>query len=98
VEAAGIEPGDTGDEKLHNATTFLTKHQQIKTFEDTASLVGERQQTISEHQNDIFLHEKCVICVSDFPEDLRTIIDAWERLPKPVKTGILAMVNAVEQE
>jgi hypothetical protein len=44
------------------------------------------------------LHEKCVICVSDFPADLQQIVDAWERLPKPVKAGILAMVNAAEQE
>jgi hypothetical protein len=36
--------------------------------------------------------------VSQLPEDLRQIVEAWERLPQTVKTGILAMVNAVEQE
>ena len=80
MEAAGIEPVAPGEERLHKTTISFTKPQQIKTFEGTPLLAGERQQTISEHQNDIFLHEKCVICVSALPDDLQTVIDAWDNL------------------
>jgi hypothetical protein len=31
--------------------------------------------------------------VSDLPEDLQTVIDAWDNLPDTVKGGILAMVK-----
>jgi hypothetical protein len=34
--------------------------------------------------------------MGDIPEDLRTVIDAWEHLPKAVKAGIVAMVKAAE--
>jgi hypothetical protein len=62
------------------------------------SLPTEHQPHTSEHQNDTVLREKCVICVSDLAGDLREIIDAWENLPKAVKAGIVAMVNAARQE
>ncbi len=48
----------------------------------------------SEHQNDTFLHEKYVICVSEISDDLATVVHAWDKLPEAVKAGILAMVNA----
>jgi hypothetical protein len=34
--------------------------------------------------------------MSDLPDDLRTVIAAWERLPQAVQAGIVAMVNAVQ--
>ena len=97
MEAAGIEPEAPRDESVHNTTTFPTESQQIKTFEGSAPLEGEQQQTISEHQNNIFLHEKCVRCVSHIPDDLMTVMQTWERLPTAVKAGIVAMVKAACQ-
>jgi hypothetical protein len=35
--------------------------------------------------------------MGDLPDDLRTVIDAWERLPKAVQAGIVAIVNAAQQ-
>jgi hypothetical protein len=35
--------------------------------------------------------------VSDFPEDLATVVAAWERLPTAVKAGIVAMVNVARR-
>ena len=97
VEAAGIEPEDPVDTRLHNTTTFPTKPQQNKTLGATALSADEHQQSISEHKNDSFLHAKCVICVSDFPEDLATVVAAWESLPPAVKAGIMAMVTVARQ-
>jgi hypothetical protein len=57
--------------------------------------VFPHQSDTSEHQDDTCLHEKCVLCVSHIPEDLATVVQAWSRLPDTVKTGIVAMVNAV---
>jgi hypothetical protein len=94
VKAAGIEPAALRDDSVHNTTIFPTEPQQIKTFEETATLVGVHQQPISEHQDNIFLHEKCVICVSHIPDDLLTVIRTWECLPTTVKAGIVAMVKA----
>jgi hypothetical protein len=34
--------------------------------------------------------------MSDLPEDLGTVIDAWTRLPKAVQTGIVAIVKAAQ--
>jgi hypothetical protein len=31
--------------------------------------------------------------VSDLPDDLQTVIDAWDNLPNAVKGGFLAMVK-----
>ena len=59
--------------------------------------MSPHQNNISEHQNDIFLREKCVICVSDLPEDLATVVAAWESLPEAVKAGIVAMVNVARR-
>ena len=94
MEAAGIEPAAPRDDSVHNTTIFPTEPQHIKTFEETAPLVGAHQQPISEHQDNIFLHEKCVICVSHIPDDLMTVIRTWERLPTAVQAGIVAMVKA----
>ena len=35
--------------------------------------------------------------MSDLSDDLRTVIDAWESLPKAMKAGIVAMVKAMQQ-
>jgi hypothetical protein len=34
--------------------------------------------------------------MSDLPDDLRQIIDAWESLPRAVKAGMVAMVKAAK--
>jgi len=98
VEAAGIEPADPVDTRLHNTIIFPTKHQQNKTLGAAALSADEHHQTISEHKNDSFLHEKCVICVSDIPDDLATVVAAWESLPAAVKAGIVAMVTVARQQ
>jgi hypothetical protein len=93
----GFEPPIDGDEILRGSDTFATKLKQIKTVEEIAPRTFRHQNTISEHQPDTFLHEKCVICVSHIPDDLATVICAWDSLPAPVKAGIVAMVTAVRQ-
>jgi hypothetical protein len=35
--------------------------------------------------------------MSDFPEDLATVVAAWESLPEAVKAGIVAMVNVARR-
>jgi hypothetical protein len=35
--------------------------------------------------------------MSDLPEDLATVVAAWERLPEAVKAGIVAMVNVARR-
>ena len=57
----------------------------------------EQNPHTSERQNDTLLHEKCVICVSDLPIDIREVIDAWDSLPEAVKAGVVAMVKAALQ-
>ena len=60
--------------------------------------MGESPHTIthSTHLNDIFLHEKCALGVHEVPEDLATVVRAWERLPTAVKAGSVAMVKTVQ--
>jgi hypothetical protein len=36
--------------------------------------------------------------MSDLPEDLYTVIDAWARLPKAVQAGIVAIVKAAQPQ
>jgi len=50
------------------------------------------------------LHKFCIIDrrasgshFSDFPEDLATVVAAWESLPTAVKAGIVAMVNVARR-
>lgn len=33
--------------------------------------------------------------MSDLPDDLRDVIEAWDNLPQEVKAGIVAIVKAV---
>jgi hypothetical protein len=35
--------------------------------------------------------------VSGFPEDLATVVAAWESLPEAVKAGIVAMVTVARR-
>ena len=51
---------------------------------------------ISKQPNTTFLRSEHVICMSDLPDDLRQIIDAWESLPGAVKAGMVAMVKAAK--
>jgi hypothetical protein len=98
VEAAGIEPADLGDERLHNVAIFPTKPQQSNAFGETTHLADEHYQTISEHRNDSFLHKKCVICVSHISEDLALVLRTWDSLPTAVQAGIVAMVKAARPQ
>jgi hypothetical protein len=78
----------------HENATSTTKPQHIKTLERPSAQVFPHQSNTSEHQDDTFLHDKCVICVSHIPDDLATVVRAWDSLPAAVKAGIVAMVNA----
>jgi len=98
VPKGGFEPPTSGDSLLHERSTFTTKLQQIKTLEGTAPQALRHQDTISEHQNDVSLYEKCVTCVSHIPEDIATVVAAWDSLPAAVKAGIVAMVTVARQQ
>jgi hypothetical protein len=66
---------------------------QNKTLVGASSDVLLHQDDKSEHFHNTFLHEKRVICVSHIPEDLATVMYAWDSLPAAVKAGIVAMVT-----
>jgi hypothetical protein len=36
--------------------------------------------------------------VSEIPEDLATVVHAWDTLPEVIKAGIVAMVKAAQQQ
>jgi hypothetical protein len=36
--------------------------------------------------------------VSDLPDELRDVIDAWDNLPEAVKAGVVAMVDAARKK
>jgi len=36
--------------------------------------------------------------VSGIPEDLATVVHAWDTLPEVIKAGIVAMVNAARRQ
>jgi hypothetical protein len=80
-------------------------HAHERDITDTQALqnptLRENPLSSSEHQHDTFahwqhtcVHEKCVLCVSHIPEDLATVMRAWDRLPAAVKAGIVAIVQA----
>jgi hypothetical protein len=56
-----------------------------------------QKNTISTRPRDICLHSEYGICMGDLPDDLRTVIEAWDSLSKAVKAGILAMVKTARQ-
>ena len=35
--------------------------------------------------------------LTPLPDELETLVDAWPRLPEPVRAGILAMVKALDR-
>ncbi len=35
--------------------------------------------------------------MSEFPDDLKLVVESWQRLPEAVKVGSVAMVKAAEQ-
>jgi hypothetical protein len=53
------------------------------------------------HATDTYEHQKCALCVPQLspllPDDLAAVVQAWSHLPDTVKTGIVALVNAVWQ-
>jgi hypothetical protein len=90
----GFEPPIPGDEILHDHDISATQTTQNTTLVMTPSHVLLHQEDKFEHSHNTFLRKKCVICVSHIPEDLATIMRAWDSLPAAVKAGIVAMVNA----
>jgi hypothetical protein len=80
---------------LHNADINATEIVQSLTITDTYEnfqhIDFEQKLTLSEHSSDTILHQKCVICVS---QELREIIDKWDRLPKGIKESIILLVKS----
>ncbi len=81
----------------HKRNTADTQAPQKLTLVGPSCFSAEQNPYTSERRNDTSLHEKCVICVSDLPDDIRQVIDAWDSLPEAVKAGVVAMVKAVRQ-
>lgn len=61
------------------------------------SFSPEQNHDTSEHENDIFLRSNYVLFMSEFPDDLKLVVESWQRLPEAVKVGSVAMVKAAEQ-
>jgi hypothetical protein len=77
------------------------RYRHIKTLPDVAAATHAHEPTPPVHAPDTYAHQKCALCVPQvsppLPDDLATVVRAWSRLPDTVKTGIVAMVNAVWQ-
>lgn len=84
----------TADTSDTEATQIRTKSRHINALPDSASPTPGQKPTLSEHQNNTSLHQKCATCVPHpLPDDLRPVVDAWDSLPAAVKAGILAMIQ-----
>ena len=74
-----------------------SKSKHSKTLPNTASFSSEQKPALSEHPQDKSAQPKCATCVQQnwptLPNDLAQVVEAWDRLPKEIKAGILAMVN-----
>jgi hypothetical protein len=92
---AGAIPAASTFAEQHEHDISSTNPQHITTLGGASPPVPQHEEDLSEHPNDPCVHEKCVLCVSHIPEDLATVVQAWSRLPDTVKTGMVAMVNAV---
>lgn len=82
----------------HKPNISDTQAPQKSTLVGSSISPSEHQPHTSEHENDTSLHEKCVICVSQIPDDLAMVIRAWDNLPAPLKARIVAMVTAAGQQ
>lgn len=82
----------------HEKNRFNTQIPQNPTLSKAVPFSSVHEPHRVEHQNDACLHEKCVICVSGIPEDLATVVHAWDTLPEVIKAGIVAMVNAARRQ
>lgn len=58
---------------------------------------AEHNTYTTERQDDTFLHAKCVLCVSELPNDLALVVESWQRLPEAVRVGIVAMIQAARE-
>lgn len=81
-------------QKAHTPYTNPTEIHPCGVF----SFPSAHQQHISEYQSDIFLRAEHILYMSDLPDDLCTMIDAWSCLPKAVQAGIVAMVKAAQPQ
>ena len=75
-----------------------TQALQSQTVVGSSIFPSEQNQNTRKHQNDTNLHEKCVICVSEFPDDLKLVMESWGDLPDAVRVGIVAMVEAARKK
>ena len=92
----GFEPPEMDTATAHEHNTTVTQIQQIPALAESRFPVLAHPSHTSEHPNDRFLHGEYGIFMGDFPDDLRTVIDAWERLPKAIKAGIVTMVTMAQ--
>jgi hypothetical protein len=92
----GFEPPETDTTTGHGHHTLATQPQQIPALEESPLPFPVHPSHTSEHENDRFLHGEYGICMGELPDDLRTVINAWESLPTAVKAGIVAMVNVAK--
>lgn len=82
---------------VHEGDITDTQTPQNLTLRETPPSSSEHSHDTSEHRENTFLHEKCVICVSQIPEDLAIVVHTWDSLPTAVKARIVAMVKAACQ-
>ncbi len=84
-------PLSTSEQKQYTKTA---EPQQINAFGGSADSEIFPSQTLPEHENDTFLHEKCALFVHQLPDELQQVVAGWSDLPEPVRVGILAMLQA----
>ena len=94
---AGSIPAASTFTLQHESDISATKPSQNNALAQPVRRAATHPPDTSEHSHDTFLHEKCVICVSNFPDDLALVVEAWDRLLEVMKVEILAMVKAVGQ-
>jgi hypothetical protein len=97
AEVGGSSPPFSTFSDRHERNTTDTKSTQKQSLAQSANQGTKHQPNISQHQTDTFLHEKCVICVSELPEDLARIVESWQQSPEAVRVGIVAMIQAARE-
>jgi hypothetical protein len=79
---------------VHERDITETQAPQNPTLRECSPSASGHQHDTFAHRQNTLVHEKCVICVSQIPEDLATVMRAWGSLPAAVKAGIVAIVQA----